>query len=138
MSKLDLNALSDAELEALSTGNIAALSDQTLKMLAGERPEPLSTGAVMAEAARKGVASFAGTTSGLGNLLFSALERINLNPLTAGMMLSRDYGGGFIDRAPTTGGVVETFKAASQPVYKSVMETLGTTGAEPQGGVQKL
>jgi len=64
MSKLDLNALSDAELEALSTGNIAALSDQTLKMLAGEKPEAPSTGAVMAEAARKGVASFAAKAPG--------------------------------------------------------------------------
>ena len=138
MSKLDLNALSDAELEAIASGNISDLSDQALKMIASQKPEAPSTGAVMAEAARKGVASFVGTTSGLGNLLFSALERINLNPLTAGMMLSRDYGGGFIARAPTTGGVVETYKAGSQPVYKSVMETLGTTGAEPQGGMQKI
>jgi hypothetical protein len=138
MSKLDLNALSDAELEAIASGNISDLSDQALKMIASQKPEAPSTGAVMAEAARKGVASFAGTTSGLGNLLFSALERINLNPLTAGMMLSRDYGGGFIARAPTTGGVVETYKAGSQPVYKSVMETLGTTGVEPQGGMQKI
>jgi hypothetical protein len=119
MSKLDLNALSDAELEALSTGNIASLSDQTLKMLAGEKPEAPSTGAVMAEAARKGVASFAGTTSGLANLLFSALERYRINPLTEGMRAS----GGTVAPAPTTGGVVETFQAGRQPVYKSVMET---------------
>ena len=134
MSKLDLNALSDAELEALSTGNIAALSDQTLKMLAGEKPEPPSTGAVMAEAARKGIASFAGTTSGLSNLLFSALERTGINPLTMGMRAS----GGTVAPAPTEGGIVETFKAGREPVYKSVMESLGTTGAEPQSGFQKI
>ena len=134
MNKLDLNALSDAELEALSTGNIASLSDQTLKMLAAQKPEAPSTGAVMAEAARKGVASFAGTTSGLANLLFSALERYRINPLTEGMRAS----GGTVAPAPTTGGVVETFQAGRQPVYKSVMETLGTTGAEPQGGMQKI
>jgi hypothetical protein len=134
MSKLDLNALSDAELEALSTGNIASLSDQTLKMLAAQKPEAPSTGAVMAEAARKGVASFAGTTSGLANLLFSALERYRINPLTEGMRAS----GGTVAPAPTTGGVVETFQAGRQPVYKSVMETLGTTGAEPQSGMQKI
>ena len=134
MSKLDLNALSDAELEALSTGNIASLSDQTLKMLAGEKPEAPSTGAVVAESARKGFASSVGTTSGLANLLFSALERTGVNPLTMGMRAS----GGTVAPAPTEGGIVETFKAGRQPVYKSVMESLGTTGVEPQGGFQKI
>jgi hypothetical protein len=94
MNKLDLNTLSDAELEALTTGNIEALSDQTLKMLAGEKPEAPSTGAVMAEAARKGVASFAGTTSGLSNLIFSALERTGVNPLTMGMRASGGFARG--------------------------------------------
>jgi hypothetical protein len=134
MSKLDLNALSDAELEALSTGNIASLSDQTLKMLAGEKPEAPSMGAVVAESARKGFASSVGTTSGLSNLLFSALERVGVNPLTMGMRAS----GGTVAPAPTEGGIVETFKAGRQPVYKSVMESLGTTGVEPQGGLQKI
>jgi hypothetical protein len=134
MSKLDLNALSDAELEALSTGNIASLSEQTLKMLAGEKPEAPSMGAVVAESARKGLAGTVGTTSGLSNLIFSALERTGINPLTMGMRAS----GGAVAPAPTEGGIVETFKAGRQPVYKSVMESLGTTGVEPQGGFQKI
>jgi hypothetical protein len=134
MSKLDLNALSDAELEALSTGNIASLSEQTLKMLAGEKPEAPSMGAVVAESARKGFAGTVGTTSGLSNLIFSALERTGINPLTMGMRAS----GGAVAPAPTEGGIVETFKAGRQPIYKSVMESLGTTGVEPQGGFQKI
>jgi hypothetical protein len=91
-------------------------------------------GAVVAESARKGLASSVGTTSGLANLLFSALERTGVNPLTMGMRAS----GGTVAPAPTEGGVVETFKAGRQPVYKSVMESLGTTGVEPQGGFQKI
>lgn len=71
MSKLDLNALSDADLTALSTGNIANLSDQALKIVASQKPEPPSMGEVMAESARKGFASTVGTVSGLSNLLFS-------------------------------------------------------------------
>ena len=134
MSKLDLNALSDAELEALSTGNIASLSEQTLKMLAGEKPEAPSMSAVVAESARKGLAGTVGTTSGLSNLIFSALERTGINPLTMGMRAS----GGAVAPAPTEGGIVETFKAGRQPIYKSVMESLGTTGVEPQGGFQKI
>ena len=68
------------------------LTDAELEELSG-KPTP-STGAVMAEAARKGVASFAGTTSGLSNLMFSALERAGVNPLTAGMRASGGFARG--------------------------------------------
>ena len=134
MSKLDLNALSDAELEAIASGNISDLSDQALKMIASQAPEAPSTGAVLAESARKGFASSVGTTSGLSNLIFSALERAGVNPLTMGMRAS----GGTVAPAPTTGGVVETFKASRQPVYQGTMQALGTTGVEPQTGMQRI
>jgi hypothetical protein len=134
MSKLDLNALSDAELEAIASGNISDLSDQALKMIASQAPEAPSTGAVLAESARKGFASSLGTTSGLSNLIFSALERAGVNPLTMGMRAS----GGTVAPAPTTGGVVETFKAGRQPVYQGTMQALGTTGVEPQTGMQRI
>lgn len=110
----------------------APLSDAELEELSG-KPAP-SMGAVIAESARKGFASSVGTTSGLANLLFSALERTGINPLTMGMRAS----GGTVAPAPTEGGIVETFKTGRQPVYKSVMESLGTTGVEPQGGFQKI
>ena len=134
MSKLDLNALSDAELEAIASGNISDLSDQALKMIASQSPEAPSTGAVLAESARKGFASSVGTTSGLSNLIFSALERAGVNPLTMGMRAS----GGTVAPAPTTGGVVETFKAGRQPIYQGTMQALGTTGVEPQTGMQRI
>jgi hypothetical protein len=134
MSKLDLNALSDAELESLASGNIASLSDETLKMLASQKPEAPSTGAVMAESARKGFAGTVGSVSGISNVLFSALEKAGINPLTLGMRAS----GGAVATAPTTGGVVDTFKAGREPVYQGTMEALGATGVEPQGGFQKI
>jgi len=108
------------------------LSDAELEELSG-KPTP-TMGAVVAESARKGFASSVGTTSGLSNLLFSALERAGVNPLTMGMRAS----GGIVAPAPTTGGIVETFRAGREPVFKSVMESLGTTGVEPQGGFQKI
>jgi len=147
MSKLDLNALSDADLEALSTGNIANLSDQALKIVASQKPEAPSMGEVMAESARKGFASTIGTVSGLSNLLFSALERTGVNPLTAGMRASGGFARGKdvfqplpsnLSAPPTEGGIVETFKAGREPIYKSVMESLGTTGVEPQTSMQKI
>lgn len=134
MSKVDLNSLSDAELQAVISGDLTSLSDQTLKMLAGQKPEMPSTSAVAAEGARKGLAGTVGTVSGLSNLIFSALERAGVNPLTMGMRAS----GGTVVPAPTTGGVVETFKAGREPVYQGVMQALGTTGAEPQTGGQRM
>jgi len=134
MSKLDLNSLSDAELQAIVSGNIESLSDQSLKMIASQAPEAPSTSAVLAESARKGFASTVGTVSGLSNLIFSALERTGINPLTAGMRTS----GGTVAPAPTTGGVVETFQAGRQPIYQGTMQALGTTGVEPQTGMQKI
>jgi len=110
----------------------APLSDAELEELSG-KPTP-TMGAVVAESARKGFASSVGTVSGLSNLLFSALERTGVNPLTMGMRAS----GGTVAPAPTEGGIVDTFKAGRQPIYKSVMESLGTTGVEPQGGFQKI
>lgn len=133
MSKLDLNSLSDAELQAIASGNLESLSDKTLKMLAGQQDIP-STGAVMAESARKGFAGTVGSISGISNVLFSALEKVGLNPLTLGMRAS----GGTVAPAPTTGGVVETFKAAREPIYQGTMRALGTTGVEPQTGMQKI
>ncbi len=94
------------------------LTDAELEELSGKAAS--SMGAVVAESARKGFASSVGTTSGLSNLLFSALERIGINPLTMGMKAS----GGTVAPAPTEGGIIETFKAGRQPVYKSVMESL--------------
>ena len=108
------------------------LTDAELEELSGKTTS--STGAVMAEAARKGLASFAGTTSGISNVLFSALERAGINPLTLGMRAS----GGTVATAPTQGGIVETFRTAREPVYQGTMQALGTTGAEPQGGMQKI
>jgi len=108
------------------------LTDAELEELSGKTTP--STGAVMAEAARKGVASFAGTTSGLSNVLFSALERAGINPLTLGMRAA----GGTVAPAPTTGGLVETFRTAREPIYQGSMRALGTTGAEPQTGMQKI
>ena len=108
------------------------LTDNELEELSGKAAP--STGAVMAEAGRKGFAGTVGTVSGISNVLFSTLEKLGINPLTLGMRAS----GGTVAPAPTTGGVVETFKAGRQPVYQGTMQALGTTGVEPQTGMQKI
>ena len=107
------------------------LTDAELEELSGKAAP--STGAVMAESARKGLAGTLGSVSGISNVIFSALEKAGINPLTLGMRAS----GGTVAPAPTT-GVVETFKAGREPVYQGAMKALGTTGAEPQTGFQKI
>jgi hypothetical protein len=107
------------------------LTDAELEELSGKAAP--TTSAVMAEAGRKGFAGTVGSISGISNVLFSALEKAGLNPLTLGMKAS----GGTVS-TPSTGGAIETFKAGRQPVYQGLMQSLGTTGAEPQTGMQKI
>ena len=108
------------------------LTDAELEELSGKTTT--STGAVTAEAARRGIATTVGTVSGLSNVLFSALERAGINPLTLGMRAA----GGTVAPAPTTGGVVETFRTAREPVLQGTMQALGTTGVQPQTGMQRI
>jgi hypothetical protein len=124
---VDLSKLSDAELQAIASGNMASLSDETLKMLAGG-PEaaPPSTGAVAAEAARKGVA-------GLPSFLAGAAALVGESALGRGLpellMPSAQPSG----RPPT-----QVFTQAQQPVQQAIMSRLGSTGVQPQTTGQKL
>jgi len=119
------------EIEGKRYQSDTPLSDAELEELSGKVAP--SMGAVMAESARKGFAGTVGSVSGISNVIFSALEKAGINPLTLGMRASN----GTVAPAPT-GGIVETFKAGREPVYQGTMQALGTTGAEPQGGLQKI
>ena len=90
------------------------LTDAELEELSG-KPTP-SMGAVVAESARKGLASSVGTTSGLANLLFSALERTGVNPLTMGMRAS----GGTVAPSPPTTGTSSVFIPIFTDIYRYI------------------
>ena len=128
---LDLTKLSDAELQAISSGNLGGLSDETLRMLAGEAPPP-STGAIAAEAVRKGLAGSAGMTSGAANVVFDTLSRLGINPLELGMRAA-----GQPAQVPAP-GVVESYRAGREAVRQPVMQALGTTGVQPRTGGQRI
>ena len=124
---VDLSKLSDAELQAIASGNMASLSDETLQMLAGaEETRPPSTGAVAAEAARKGVAGLPSFLAGAGALIGESALGRGLPEL---FMPSAQPTG----RAPT-----QAFMQAQQPVQQAIMERLGTTGVKPVTTGQKL
>jgi hypothetical protein len=128
---VDLTKLSDAELQSISSGNLGSLSDETLRMIAGETPAP-STGAIAAEAARKGLAGSAGMVSGTANVLFDAMSRLGVNPLEMGMRAA-----GAPAQAPAA-GVVDAYRTGREAVRQPVMQALGTTGAAPTTGPQRI
>ena len=124
---VDLSNLSDAELEAISAGNLASLSDSTLKMLAGEAaPAAPSTFEVVKEAARKGLAGLPSFLAGAGALVGQSAAGRGLPEL---FMPSAQPSG----QAPT-----QAFTQAQQPVQQALMGVLGGTGVQPQTTGQKL
>lgn len=127
---LDLTKLSDAELQAISSGNLGSLSDETLRMIAGEAPPP--TGDYRVEAARKGLAGSAGMVSGAANVVFDTLSKLGINPLELGMRA-----GGSPAQAPAA-GITDAYRTGREAVRQPIMQALGTTGAQPQGGGQKM
>jgi hypothetical protein len=127
---LDLTKLSDAELQSISSGNLGSLSDETLRMIAGEAPAP--TGDYRVEAARKGVAGSAGMVSGVANVVSDTLSKLGINPLELGMRAA-----GQPAQAPAA-GVVDAYRTGREAVRQPIMQALGSTGAAPQGGGQKI
>ncbi len=149
---VDLSKLSDAELEAISSGNLASLSDETLRMLSGE-PQ----GDYRVEALRKGPASSLGLVSGLANTASEAASRTGINPMELGIRAGEATRRGFRallgergrsvfgltnEPAPAPPRVQQTYGEAftqgREPVYQGVMGLLGGTGAEPQTVGQKI
>lgn len=127
---VDLTKLSDAELQSISSGNLTSLSDETLRMIAGEAPPP--AGDYRVEAARKGLAGSAGMVSGAANVMFDTLSRLGINPLELGMRAA-----GQPAQAPAA-GIADAYRTGREAVRQPLMQALGTTGAQPQGGGQKI
>jgi hypothetical protein len=128
---VDLTKLSDAELQAISSGNLSGLSDETLRMIAGETAAP-SNSAVAAEAARKGLAGSAGMVSGAANVVFDTLSRLGINPLELGMRAA-----GAPAQTPET-RAVDSYRVGREAVRQPIMQALGSTGAAPQTGGQRI
>jgi hypothetical protein len=94
-------------------------------MLAG-----VPTGDYKVEALRKGPASTAGTIAGLGALVGESSAGRGLPGLIQAL---RQPGPIEPQRAPG-----QVFTEAQQPVYKGIMSALGSTGAEPKTGAEKI
>lgn len=122
---VDLSKLSDAELEAISSGNLSSLSNETLRLIAGQSAPP-STLEVAKEAVRKGLAGFPSFVAGAGALIGESAAGRGVPEL-------------FMPSAQPSGQPpVQMFTQAQQPVQQAIMSRLGSTGVQPQTTGQKL
>ena len=128
---LDLSKLTDAELQAISSGNLSNLSDETLRMIAGEQSSAPS-GDYRTEALRRGFAGTVGAVSGISNVVFDTLGRLGIDPLR----LSRQAAGRPVE--PPAATIGEAFRAGRAGVEQPLMQALGSTGAMPQTGTQRI
>lgn len=128
---LDLSKLTDAELQSISSGNLSNLSDETLRMIAGEQA-PAPAGDYRAEALRRGFAGTAGAVSGVSNVLFDTLAKLGIDPIRLG----RQAAGQPVEPPAQTVG--ESFRIGRTGVEQPLMQALGSTGAMPQTGPQKI
>ena len=121
---VDYSKLSDAELEALAAGDYSKLSDATLMSLAGE-----PSGDYKAEAARKGFAGSIATGLAAGGAALgaeSAMQRA----------MARSMGVN-IPETPLV-NPAQAFSEIRKSVYDPLMSFLGSTGAKPQTGTEKI
>ena len=121
---VDYSKLSDAELEALAAGDYSKLSDATLMSLAGE-----PSGDYKAEAARKGFAGSIATGLAAGGAALgaeSAMQRA----------MARSMGVN-IPETPLV-NPAQSFTQIRKSVYDPLMSFLGSTGAQPQTGTEKI
>ena len=97
-----------------------------------QAPTTAPAGDYKAEAARKGLAGSAGMVSGAANVVFDTLSRLGINPLELGMRAA-----GQPAQAPAA-GISDAYRTGREAVRQPLMQALGTTGVQPQGGGQKI
>ena len=115
--------------------DVALTADELEELAGGGAPSPTSEG-YLAEAAREGFAGTVGALTGAANVMREQLTRP-----TGGQLTRRNPLTPFV---ATPGAqvqnqaVLEAYRAGREPVYTSLMETMGSTGAQPQTGGQKI
>lgn len=100
------------------------------------QPTAPSSEGYLAEAARQGFAGTVGALTGAANVM---REQV-LRP-TGGQLTRRNPMAPFV--APPGAqeqnqAVLEAYRAGREPVYTGLMESMGSTGAEPQTGGQRI
>jgi hypothetical protein len=84
------------------------------------------------EAARKGLAGSAGMVSGAANVVFDTLSKMGINPFELGMRAAG------AEAPPRATGVVDAYRTGREAVRTPILQGLGSTGAAPQSGGQRI
>lgn len=133
----DLSKLSTEELEAIASGNYRSLSDETLRMIAGEEAratrEAPRTIDVAVEAARRGVSGLPSFVAGLGALVGESSLGRGLPELLMARRGQQDVSAQPSGRAPT-----QVFSQAQAPTQQAMLQALGSTGVRPATGGQRV
>jgi hypothetical protein len=124
-----MDALRQADA-AGNTEDAQRLAAIAIELRPEDRASAIPVGDYRVEALRKGPAGAAGTIAGLGALVGESSAGRGLPELFDALRQP-----GAIAPARTPGQV---FSEAQQPVYREIMGRLGTTGAEPQSGGQRI
>ena len=135
---LDLTKLSDAELQAISSGNLNSLSDETLRMISGDGQATAPAGDYKVEAGRRSLAGTVGALAGIGNVASETLSGLGINPLDISARLASFFTG---TQPPTQQAPVssaQAYQTGRDVVRQPLMQAMGSTGARPQTGGQKM
>jgi hypothetical protein len=100
------------------------------------QPTAPSSEGYLAEAARQGFAGTVGALTGAANVM---REQV-LRP-TGGQLTRRNPMAPFVSppgAQEQNQAVLEAYRAGSEPVYTGLMESMGSTGAQPQTGGQRI
>jgi hypothetical protein len=135
---LDLTKLSDAELQAISSGNLGSLSDETLRMISSDGQATAPAGDYRVEAGRRGLAGTVGALAGVGNVASETLSGLGINPLDISARLASFFTGTQPPAQQAPVPSAQAYQAGRDVVRQPLMQALGSTGARPQTGGQKM
>jgi hypothetical protein len=135
---LDLTKLSDAELQAISSGNLGSLSDETLRMISSDGQATAPAGDYRAEAARRSIAGTVGAVAGIGNVASETLSGLGINPLDVAASLASYFTGTPQPAQRTPAPAAQAYQTGRDVVRQPLMQAMGSTGAMPQTGGQKM
>jgi hypothetical protein len=135
---LDLTKLSDAELQAISSGNLGSLSDETLRMISNDGQATAPAGDYRVEAGRRGLAGTVGALAGVGNVASETLSGLGINPLDISARLASFFTGTQPPAQQAPVSSAQAYQAGRGAVRQPLMQALGSTGARPQTGGQKM
>jgi hypothetical protein len=135
---LDLTKLSDAELQAISSGNLGSLSDETLRMISNDGQATAPAGDYRVEAGRRGLAGTVGALAGVGNVASETLSGLGINPLDISARLASFFTGTQPPAQQAPVSSAQAYQAGRGAVRQPLMQAMGSTGAMPQTGGQKI